>query len=155
MTRYILLLLLCFIGISIQAQNAEPSDEEAVKQSINQFFESLEKQDTALLKDIAFMEGQVWTLNLINDPASHRSRFFGDDLKGFDSKNDWLETPLSFEIKIHKDIAMAWVPYEFRVNGDFSHCGIDIFTLMKKDGRWTIMTVAYSVEKEGCGALKD
>ncbi len=30
---------------------------------------------------------------------------------------------------IHNGFAMAWVPYEFRVNVTFTHCGIDIFTL--------------------------
>jgi hypothetical protein len=91
----------------------------------------------------------------MNESPSYKSRFFQDDLDAFHSEADWLETPFSFDIKIHKAIAVAWVPYEFRLDGNFSHCGIDIFTLMKTEGRWKIMSAAYSVEKDGCEELKN
>jgi len=61
-----------------------------------------------------------------------------------------LETPLSYEIKIHQGLAMAWVPYEFHVNGKFSHCGVDVFTLIQTQDGWKIVSAAYTIEQEGC-----
>ncbi|WP_339752480.1 hypothetical protein [Algoriphagus aquimarinus] len=143
-------LLFCFDCFS---QQAEETEVAAVKSVVNQFFESLEKQDTVLLQQVAFMEGQIWTVNNTVSPAKQRMRFFKDDLKSFQSKNSYLETGLSMDVKIHEGMAMAWVPYEFRLNGDFSHCGVDVFTLFKKDGIWKIINLTYTIDKEGCEAL--
>ena len=96
------------------------------------------------------MEGQIWTVNNTVSPAKHRMRFFSDDLKSLKSKNTFLEEALSMEVKIHEGMAMAWVPYEFRLNAEFSHCGVDVFTLVKEDMKWKIITLAYTIDKEGC-----
>ncbi|WP_339706620.1 nuclear transport factor 2 family protein [Algoriphagus aquimarinus] len=144
----ILALTLCFDCFSQEVETAEVA---AVKSVVNQFFESLEKQDTVLLKQVAFMEGQIWTVNNTVSPARQRMRFFSDDLKSLISKNSYLETPKSMDVKIHEGMAMAWVPYEFRLNGEFSHCGVDVFTLIKKDDAWKIINLSYTIEKEGRG----
>jgi len=150
------LLLLTFLisNIGIHAQVTEKSDELAIKKTLNHFFESLENQDTNLLKKVSFMEGQIWTINNIKNPTSHKMRFFRDDLTSFDPAVALLETPLSFDIKIHNGLAVAWVPYEFRVNGKFSHCGIDVFTLVKKDKSWKIINVSYTLDTLGCDQMK-
>ena len=147
----ILALTICFDCFS---QQTEETEIAAVETVVNQFFESLEKQDTVLLKEVAFKEGQIWTMNNTVSPARHRMRFFKDDLKSFNSKNSYHEEAYSMEVKIHEGIAMAWVPYEFRLNGAFSHCGVDVFTLVKKEEKWKIINLSYSIDKEGCDELK-
>lgn len=47
-------------------------------------------------------------------------------------------------------VAMVWAPFDFFANGAFSHCGVNVFTLMKIDGDWKIATVTYSHIEEGC-----
>ena len=132
------------------SQEVVNTEVVAVKALVNQFFESLEKQDTVLLKQVAFMEGQIWTVNNTVSPARHRMRFFSDDLNSLISKNSYLETAKSMEVKIHEGMAMAWVPYEFRLNGEFSHCGLDVFNLNKKEGDWKIILLSYTIDIEGC-----
>jgi len=41
-------------------------------------------------------------------------------------------------------------PYDFFVDGRFSHCGTDIFAFLKGAGGWTITGVTYDVVREGC-----
>lgn len=148
--KNIFLILALVASFDCFSQHPEENEVESVKAVVNRFFESLEKQDTVLLKEVAFMEGQIWTVNNTVSPARNRMRFFSDDLKSLVSKNSYLETAKSMEIKIHKGIAMAWVPYEFRLNGDFSHCGVDVFTLIKNEGAWKIINLSYTIDKEGC-----
>ncbi|MEP0711925.1 nuclear transport factor 2 family protein [Algoriphagus sp.] len=145
-----LILLLFVISFNSFSQETNQQEIAAVEHVVNRFFESLEKQDTLLLQEVAFMEGQIWTVNHTVSPARRRMRFFRDDLKSFTSKNSYLETAKSMEVKIHKEMAMAWVPYEFRMNGDFSHCGVDVFTLVKAEGNWKIINLSYTIDKEGC-----
>ena len=148
------LFLLLLVSISIHIQAQQLSEEEAVKAVVNQFFQSLEERDTVLLKQVAEVDGQIWTLAKRRDTLRTSHRPFRDDVQRLKDMPNVTEEPYSFTIHVHKGIAMAWVPYEFRIRGEFSHCGVDVFTLMKKEGSWKIVTVAYTVEKEGCETLK-
>jgi hypothetical protein len=40
------------------------------------------------------------------------------------------------------DIAMAWTPYEFYLDRVLHHVGTDIWSLLKKDGKWVISGLA-------------
>ena len=136
------------------AQHAKPDQKQAVIQVIEQFFESLNTQDTVQFKSTLFPEGQVWTI--INDEGSrsYRSRLFKEDIKNLVGDHTMEETAISYQINIHQGMAMAWVPYTFKYNGEFSHCGVDIFTLVETAEGWKIMQVAYTVDSIGCEELE-
>ncbi len=51
-------------------------------------------------------------------------------------------------IQIDHEIASAWVPYEFYLNGKFSHKGVDVFLLVKVGDDWKIQTLMYNMQKE-------
>lgn len=53
-------------------------------------------------------------------------------------------------VMVEGPVAMVWAPYEFILDGTRTHCGIDIFTLMRVDGDWKVATVTYSHVEEGC-----
>jgi hypothetical protein len=44
-------------------------------------------------------------------------------------------------------VAMVWLPYDFYVDGKWSHCGVDVFTLLKGGAGWRIATLVWSVEQ--------
>lgn len=44
-------------------------------------------------------------------------------------------------------LAVVWMPYDLYIDGAWSHCGVDAFTLYKVGGRWRIATMAWSVEQ--------
>ncbi|MGI9531552.1 hypothetical protein [Lutimonas sp.] len=150
MLKRCLFVFLVFIPFLGQAQDEISSDEHLVKEKVDDFFKALEKQDTIALKKLWFSEGQVWAIDNTTDPTTYSMRFFKEDLNRFDPKTILKESALSYEIKIHKGMAMAWVPYDFKVNGEFSHCGVDIFSLMKVDNQWKFISASYTVEKENC-----
>ena len=41
-------------------------------------------------------------------------------------------------------------PYDFHRDGEFSHCGVDAFTLVRTESGWKISGGVYTVETEGC-----
>ncbi|RAJ04791.1 hypothetical protein [Arenibacter echinorum] len=77
-------------------------------------------------------------------------RFSKNDLQEMPTDPKIKEIPLSFEISVDEGIAIAWVPYKLWVEDEFSHCGIDVFTLFEMDGKWKIISTAYTIEKENC-----
>jgi hypothetical protein len=66
------------------------------------------------------------------------------------AKDAWLERiwePKQFE---HGTVAMVWAEFDFHLNGKFSHCGIDSFTLLKTSSGWKIAAVADTHETSTC-----
>lgn len=49
------------------------------------------------------------------------------------------------EARVEGPIAMVWLPYDFHVNGKWSHCGVDIFTMVRGDTGWQIAALVYSI----------
>ena len=43
------------------------------------------------------------------------------------------------EVRVAGSLATIWTPYDFYIGTEFSHCGIDIATLMRRDGVWKII----------------
>lgn len=150
MMNKILIIGFLIFHFSSYAQKDYEQDEKMIKEKVDQFFMALEKQDTVLLKKLWFQEGQVWAIDNTTQPRTYSMRFFKEDLKRFDPKIVLQERALSYEIKVHNGMAMAWIPYNFHVNDTFSHCGVDIFSLLKTEGDWKFISASYTVEKEGC-----
>jgi len=62
----------------------------------------------------------------------------------------WLEKLLYFDINIDGNLASVWTPYEFYVNGSFSHCGSNSFQLFKNNGNWEIIFLVDTRRRQGC-----
>ena len=152
--KKLLLPLLLAIAVNAHSQDASNTDDHKIKAVINQFFDALEKKDSTLMKNATMTEGQIWRIYSDENPNRYDVRLFEDDIAKLGTLPPVKEIALDFEIKVHENIAVAWVPYEFWLKGEFSHCGIDVFTLFKVDDSWKIMSAAYSIERENCDKLK-
>jgi hypothetical protein len=62
----------------------------------------------------------------------------------------WDERLLSYSVQIDGNLAHVWTPYEFWLNGNFSHCGANAFTLAKMDDGWKIVHLIDSRRKSSC-----
>jgi hypothetical protein len=45
-------------------------------------------------------------------------------------------------VHIDDNIAVIWAPYTFTFDGKMHHCGTNIITLIRRDGRWLISGIA-------------
>jgi hypothetical protein len=61
------------------------------------------------------------------------------------STNRLMERGFRGTAMVDGPIAMVWLPYDFYVNDTWSHCGVDIFTMVKSDRGWKIASLAYTV----------
>ncbi len=155
MRKKLILLILITFCLEAYAQHKDDPDRKQILNKVQQFFDALELQDTVLFKSILLMEGETWAISEKDGSVKYSMRTFQDRLKTFvNPANVIQERMLGAEIKIHKLIAMAWVPYTLDISGKFSHCGIDVFTFLKTREGWKIATAAFTVEPDGCEALK-
>lgn len=153
--KIILLLILLIVSRGGLAQPDKEKDEKAILEKVQQFFTSLEKQDTALYKSVFMDEATGWAIRTRNDSVRISTWRTADRVKRLINPEAVVEEKmLRYEIKIHDRIAMAWVPYTLSVSGKFSHCGVDLFTFLKTEEGWKISTCSFTVEPEGCTGLK-
>lgn len=54
------------------------------------------------------------------------------------------------EIRVDGDLAVAWMPYAFYLGDQFSHCGVDLFQLVRTADGWRIIELADTRRREGC-----
>lgn len=50
-------------------------------------------------------------------------------------------------VHVNGPLAVVWMPYDLYLDGKWSHCGVDVFTLVRHEGTWRIATMAWSAEQ--------
>jgi hypothetical protein len=138
MRYFLIFLTTCFFMITAVGQSAEDS----VKATVNKLFASVKNADGRLLRS-TFADSAI--LQTIAQEA-HRTNWFVvtenvDEFAKFVNqlKKDSADERIRFEtIKIDGPLAIVWTPYEFYYNGQFSHCGVNSFQLVRLDGEWKI-----------------
>jgi hypothetical protein len=53
---------------------------------------------------------------------------------------------------VHVDGALAsvWTPYQFYFKGNFSHCGVNSFQLVRLNGEWKVQYIIDTRRKDNC-----
>jgi len=54
------------------------------------------------------------------------------------------------QLLISDHLAVFWAPYDFHIDGEFSHCGIDVLNLIKVDGVWKISHAMWTIQRPNC-----
>jgi hypothetical protein len=85
--------------------------------------------------DVVARSNQFWVAPERADEHSYRERY-------------WSPT-----VMIRGSMAMVWAPYEFQIDGETSHCGVDAFSFAKIDGVWKVSNSMWTVEPNACGEL--
>lgn len=63
------------------------------------------------------------------------------------SESRWTERGWKPTVLLQAGLAVVWLPYDFYRDGEWSHCGIDTFTLVKQGERWMIAALAFTMEQ--------
>ncbi len=153
--KKIVFVFLFFISARGYAQQNTEAEKKDILSKVNLFFKALEIKDTFLYKTLVYPNAQIWAIRPQQDTLKTAMRSFSDDFKRLAAMEPVIEEKsMSSEIKIHNNIAVAWVPYTLSLSGKFSHCGVDVFTLLRTAEGWKIVSTVYSVEPDGCASLK-
>lgn len=151
------MMTLLLLGVTVQAQGSKDSDtdtKEAVKKVIETFFEGFHKQDSTTINST--VADQVVLQTTGRNPQGKtmfRTEEFSKFIHSIVNIPDSIqfeEKLTSFSIQVDRTMANAWVGYEFWLNGNFSHCGINSFQLVNFDGEWKIIYLIDTRGKEGC-----
>jgi hypothetical protein len=146
--------LLCFaICCFIPSASYAQSEEAKVKEVITKMFDGMRIADSASIMN-AFAPNAI--MQTIAKTKQQSDTIRGNTVAQFASsiakqKAGVLDERISFaQISIDANLAQVWTPYQFFLNGVFSHCGVNAFHLVKLNGEWKIQYIIDTRRKEGC-----
>ncbi|MDP6650877.1 MAG: nuclear transport factor 2 family protein [Gammaproteobacteria bacterium] len=149
-----LLLVIYSVCLSAAAAqgNAEDEERQAILAVADAFFEALANRDRAGLEAILVPGSlNIATSQSANGETNYSIRDYQEMVSslsrpgGSRTERYWDATVL-----IRGNIAVFWAPYDFHVEGAFTHCGIDSFQLVKRQGQWLLSNLSWTIEPSGC-----
>lgn len=150
MKKITIINLLLIISGSLFAQQTETT---AIKQTVNTLFDAMRKGDSTLLRSV-FSTGMILqsVSNNKEGKAILSTEKADDFVKAIGAAHIAVydERIVFGDIKIDGDLASVWAPYKFYLGDKFSHCGVDVFQLMKTGEGWKIIYIVDTRRKDNC-----
>lgn len=137
------------LGHEVKAQTAVDS----VKATINAFFSAMKASDP---KAMAATLADSAILQTITRNREGKMLIQSENLKAFmdvvgKMKPGAADEQIRFDVvKTDGPLAMAWTPYKFYYNEQFSHCGVNSFQVVRIDGEWKIQYIIDTRRRQGC-----
>ncbi|MBK9734674.1 MAG: hypothetical protein IPO92_06790 [Saprospiraceae bacterium] len=130
------------------------TDTIDIKNTINRMFKGMSTFDSSMVRSTFTTDFTLQSIIKTKDGNTHvRTEQAHSFLKSIGTKSPGLkydERLLSYDIHIDDDLAIGWTPYSFYLNDVFSHCGVNVFTLVKLNGIWKIMSIVDTRRKNNC-----
>lgn len=152
-TPLIVALIISSCGPTREGERAERTAEEAaVLGAVQQFFDTMNTKDAVGARAVLDPDGDFLSVRWGDEGQRIVRRSSNADyLAELGTETEtYLERMWNAQVLIHGPIAIVWTPYEFLVDGDFSHCGVDAFQLLQTESGWTVTGGTYTVERTGC-----
>ena len=137
--------------ISVAGANAQPQDAEkaAVLETVQAFFDTMTAGDVEGARRILQPQGRFHAMRMRDgkpDVRTFTNEEYFAQLQA--SKQKMRERMWSPDVRIRGLIATVWTPYDFWIDGKFSHCGIDAFDLIKTEQGWKLAGGVYTLESK-------
>lgn len=146
----LLLAMVTLPGATVAAQEMSSEEIEVVGLA-EDFLSALSAGDTASLAVMMTPGAMLYSVREGSQAPEVRAvarQAFLNSLGG--DEQAFIERMWEPEVRVDGRVAMVWTPYDFHLNGDFSHCGIDVFTFLNGPEGWQVVSITYNVRRGGC-----
>jgi hypothetical protein len=144
--RRAMIAALCVLGTPAAAR--AQSDSAAVTAVAQRLLDAINQRDATVARSVLAPGAQFMSTRAGAAPRRQSDSSFVQSLATTNAR--YLERMWSPVVRVKGAIADVWAPYDFHIDGKFSHCGVDTFTLLKGPSGWQIVSVVYTVEPTGC-----
>lgn len=146
MKKCIFTLLLAIFGFTdLPGQN----DTAAVEAVVQHFFDGLNTADTAVLQQALLPQARLHTISPAGEVHRVSLEEFITQILRVGGRGLREET-LHQRLWIDGPMAAVWAPYQLMINGQFSHCGVNLFQLVRHGGEWKIEAITDTRRKDNC-----
>ena len=148
------LLLTTLISMSSIATAQPDAERAAILETVDKFFAALGAHDRNGLAAVTLPGSlNISVSNPLTSTRDIRTQNYTQLLNGLGAEGpEFLERYWNPTVLIEGNIAVFWAPYDFHIEGEFSHCGIDSFQLVKRDGTWLLSNLSWTRQRDNCEA---
>ena len=156
-----LLALLAACGPAAPPESSAPAaprseDEAAVLAAMDRMMLAISANDLQAMAEMQTAEGMTYRARAVENGemeiVPHPNSYWTDPAR--DDGRTYRERYWSPTVLIRGGIAVVWAPYEFWIDGETTHCGIDVFDFIKTDGVWRVSNSMWTVEPDACAELR-
>jgi hypothetical protein len=149
-------LALLVLALTAGHANAQDDERTAILAVMQQAFDAVRSQDPDDWRAIQLAGGTSLSFRPHPDGragqlqmriAQNEAFVAGQVRDSHEYVERWTSDPT---VLIRGPIAIVWGEYEFWIDGEFSHCGVDSTDVVKIDGAWKIVNFTWTVEKDEC-----
>lgn len=147
------IILSALLVLTFSLSGFSQSEEKAVEDVIRSLFEGMKTKNAEQVSAAFYSEGLMQTVQAKPEGSTVASNAVADFVKRIattPAETTLDERILDYQIKVDGTMASAWTPYRFYVNGNFSHCGVNSFQLVKMADGWKIVYIIDTRRKEPC-----
>ena len=155
--KYLFSFLLLSTSIVVYSQTNSMSpvenSKDSVKQVIENMFIAMKNSDTTLFQSCFHSTAFLQTISVNREGVAQiRNENIAAFIKQVGSlpKNAADERIQFSSILVDGDLASVWTPYSFYFNGQFSHCGVNSFQLVRINNVWKIQYCIDTRRKKPC-----
>ena len=137
-------LVTLLVAPSLHAQNAD-ADTRAAIAVTDSVLAALSSGDNVTLKRLTLDSAIVGGAGVRNG-AEWKSL---TSWARFTSRpgSDFTERGFNATARVQDRVAQVWVPYDLYRGKEWSHCGVDAFTLLRSEGRWRVAALVFTIEQ--------
>jgi hypothetical protein len=125
---------------------AAGGDEAAVLAVTDSALEAISRSDFVGFTDLMLDSAVTFSAGMRD--GQYQARFSSRaQQRAMTTTSRFTERGYRPTVLVSGPVAMVWLPYDFYIDGKWSHCGVDVFTLLRNGAGWRIATVVWSVEQ--------
>ena len=125
---------------------ARATDTAAVREIAEAALAAITIEDWGALTDLMVDETVIVAAVERQGTHQYRARTPEQERNG-PTDVDIVERGFDPDVRVAGNVGLVWFPYDLYVDGEWSHCGVDVFTLIRTDAGWRIASLIYSVEQ--------
>lgn len=145
--------LLSMVLFPMQGKAQQSEDEKMIIKAIQQMFNGMRAGDSTMISAVFVRDARMGTAakNREGKVALREgslNRFLTQIATPHDQVYD--EKIWSYEVRIDGPLAYVWTDYSFYLGEKLSHCGYNVFELVKFEEGWKITSIVDTRRKENC-----
>lgn len=137
---------------SLAAQSPVPDERQQVMAVVQQLFDGMRVKDTVKMRATLHPDARLISTGArqgvpFASLVAPTQWFTGVASANASKLDERLRNPV---VQLDQGLASVWAEYTFYVDDKMSHCGVDLFHLVKLPEGWRIIDLADTRRREGC-----
>jgi hypothetical protein len=123
-----------------------PGAREQVLALVDSALAAVNRNDPVAFTDLMLEEAVLFRAFIVEGSPGYRARTRAEE-RVMQYESRVVERGFRPEVRIAGGLATVWLPYDFYLDGKWSHCGVDQFTFVRTAAGWRIAAMAWTIEQ--------